>query len=183
MRKIVLFMNVSLDGFFEGPGHDISWTKSDFEAFSADQSVEVDTLLFGHRTYEMMKFWATPQAEEMAPAIAKFMNERHKVVASHAPFEPGWRNVTVIHGDVAGEIRKLKGQPGKTMMMFGSNELCVSLMEHGLVDEFQILLNPVALGEGTSLFAGLAKKAELTLMETRTFKSGVVMLTYVPAKN
>jgi dihydrofolate reductase len=183
MRKILLFMNVSLDGFFEGPGHDISWARSDFEAFSAEQSLDVDMLLFGHRTYEMMKFWSTPQAEEMMPAIAKFMNEKHKVVASHTSFEPGWRNVTVIHDNVAGEIRKLKQQPGKVIMMFGSNELCVSLMEEGLVDEFQILVNPVALGKGTSLFTGLAKKAELTLTETRTFKSGVVMLTYAPAKN
>ncbi len=72
MRRIFLFMNVSLDGYFEGPSHDISVFHNDFEAFSADQSQEVDALLFGRKTYEMMKFWSTPQAEEAAPEIAKF---------------------------------------------------------------------------------------------------------------
>jgi dihydrofolate reductase len=156
--------------------------KSDFEAFSSEGSGEVDTLLFGHRTYDMMKFWSTPQAEETQPEIARFMNEKLKVVASHQPFEPGWKNVTVISGDVPGAVRKLKKEPGQTIAMFGSNNLCVSLMQHGLIDEFQILVNPVVLGEGTSLFSGLPKKAELTLRDTRQFKSGVMMLTYAPLK-
>ena len=183
MRKIFLFMNVSLDGYFEGPGHDISGFNTDFEAFSPEQSQEIDTLLFGHRTYEMMKsFWPTPQAEEIAPEIAKFMNEKLKVVVSHKSFEPGWNNVTVISDDVAGAVKKLKEQPGKTIAMFGSNNLCVSLMQEGLVDEFQIVVNPVAFGQGTSLFTGLPKKATLTLTETRKFKSGTILLTYQPVE-
>jgi dihydrofolate reductase len=181
MRKIFLFMNVSLDGYFEGPGHDISGFKTDFEAFSSEQSQEIDTLLFGRKTYEMMKFWSTPQAEETAPEIAKFMNEKLKIVASHGPFEPGWNNVRVIGGDVVGAVRKLKEQSGKNMIMFGSNTLCVSLMQERLVDEFQIVANPVVFGEGTSLFKGLSKKADLTLTETRLFKSGAILLTYHPA--
>jgi dihydrofolate reductase len=182
MRRIFVFTNVSLDGYFEGPGHDISGFTTDFEAFSLEQSKEVDTLLFGRKTYEMMKFWSTPQAEEIQPEIARFMNEKLKVVVSHKSFEPGWNNVTVISDDVAGEIKKLKEQPGKTIAMFGSNTLCVSLMQEGLIDEFQILVNPVAFGEGTSLFKGLPKKAAFTLTETRKFKSGVVLLTYEPVK-
>jgi dihydrofolate reductase len=139
-------MNVSLDGYFEAPGHDISWAKSDFDAFSPEQGKEVDTLLLGRKTYELMKsFWPTSQAEELAPEVAKFMNEKLKVVTSHHPFEPGWKNVVVISGNVAGEVRKLKEQPGKNIAMFGSNHLCVSLMQEGLIDEFQILVNPVAL--------------------------------------
>ncbi len=180
MRRIFLFMNVSLDGYFEGPSHDISVFHNDFEAFSADQSQEVDALLFGRKTYEMMKFWSTPQAEEAAPEIAKFMNEKLKIVASHAPFEPGWDKVRVISGDVPGAVKKLKEQPGKNIMMFGSNTLCVSLMQQGLIDEFQIVVNPVVFGDGTSLFKGLPKKAELTLAQTHRFKSGAVLLTYHP---
>lgn len=182
MRKIFLFMNVSLDGYFEGPGHDISWAHSDFEPFSAEQSREVDTLLLGHKTYDLMKgFWPTPQAAEMVPEVAQFMNEKLKVVASHESFEPGWSNVRVISGDVAKEVRKLKEQPGKDIIILGSNSLCVSLMQAGLVDEFQIVVNPVALGEGTPLFKGLPKKADVTLIETRRFKSGTILLTYRPA--
>ncbi len=183
MRRIFLFMNVSLDGYFEGPDHDISWTKSDFDAFSAEESRAVDTILLGHRTYDLMKrFWPTPQAAESAPEIASFMNDRRKLVASHAPFEPGWNHVTVLSGaDVPAQVRQLKQQPGGNIIMMGSNELCVSLMREGLVDEFQLLVNPVVLGDGTSLFAGLPDRAGLRLAETRQFKGGTVLLRYEPA--
>jgi dihydrofolate reductase len=184
MRRLFLFMNVSLDGYFEGPGHDISFFNArddHFEPFSPEQGQEVDTILFGRKTYGLMKaFWPKPQAAQAAPEIAKFMNENHKVVASHRAFEPGWSKVTVISNNVTGEVQKLKEQPGKNIIMFGSNNLCVSLMQAGLVDEFQILVAPIALGEGTSLFAGLSKRADLVLTETRQFKSGKILLTYEP---
>ncbi len=178
MRRIFLFMNVSLDGYFEGPNHDISWAGHD-EVYSPGQEDEPDTVLFGHRTYDMMKsFWPTPQAKETSPAIAKFMNEKRKIVASHRPFEPGWDKVTVFHEHVVKKVRQLKEQPGGTIGIFGSNTLCVSLMQDGLIDEFQILLHPVVIGAGTSLFKGLAKKVELTLEGTRRFESGSILLTY-----
>ena len=114
----------------KAPDHDITGFHNDFEAFSAEQSQEVDTLLFGRKTYEMMKFWSTPQAAEMAPEIARFMNERRKYVASHnQSFEPGWNNVTVISSDVPAAVQQLKEQPGKTIAIFGSNHLVVSLMQ------------------------------------------------------
>jgi dihydrofolate reductase len=138
----------------------------------------VDTLLFGHKTYEMMKFWSTPQGIEMAPEIAKFMNERRKFVASHQDFDPGWKNVTVLSADVPGAVKRLKEGPGKTIAMFGSNTLVVSLMQQGLIDEFQIMVNPVAFGAGTSLFKGLPMTAALKLADTHPFKSGAVLLTY-----
>jgi dihydrofolate reductase len=178
MRKIFVFTNVSLDGFFEGAGHDLSGFTNDSEAFSSGPGGEVDTLLWGHTTFEGMKFWSTPQAEQMMPEIARFMNEKHKVVASHAPFDPGWNNVTVISGDVPGEVRKLKAQPGKDILIFGSSTLCVSLIEKGLIDELQIVVNPVVFGAGTRLFEGLTAKTDLILKDTRRFKSGAVMLTY-----
>jgi dihydrofolate reductase len=186
MRKIFLFMNVTLDGYFEGPGHDISFFAADndshHETFSPGQSQEVDTILLGHRTYELMEnYWPTPQAEQDNPDVAKFMNETPKVVVSHNAFKPGWPNVTVINDNVAGEIKKLKEQPGKNIISFGSNNLCVSLMPAGLIDEFQILVNPVALGDGTPLFKGLSKKTDLILTETRQFNSGKILLTYKPA--
>jgi dihydrofolate reductase len=180
MRKIFLFMNVSLDGFFEDQNHDISGFTSDSEAFSQDPDQGVDTILLGHKTYEMMKFWSTPQAAENAPEIAAFFNENLKVVASHQPFEPGWKNVRVFHRDVAAQVKQLKEQPGKNIIIFGSSNLCVSLIQVGLIDEFQIVVNPVVFGGGTSLFSGLSNKAPLTLTGTRTFKSGSVLLTYTP---
>ena len=180
MRKIFVFMNVSLDGRIATPDNDVSVFHSDFEAFPGGGDNPVDTLLFGHTTYEMMKFWSTPQGEAMQPEIARFMNERHKYVASHNAFEPGWHNVTVLTGDVAGQVRQMKSGPGGTIAIFGSNTLCVTLIEAGLIDEFHVVVNPVVLGDGPSLFAGLPNKAAMTLSDTRQFKSGAVQLTYTP---
>jgi dihydrofolate reductase len=175
-------MNISVDGYVEAPGHDLSWSHADFEAFSAEGSREVDTILLGRKTYELMKaFWPTPQAAQAAPEVATFMNEQHKVVASHTAFEPGWQNVTVIHGDVAAAVRQLKAQPGGDIIILGSNNLCVTLLQEGLIDELQIVVNPVALGAGVSLLAGLTKRVELRLAATRQFRSGAIMLVFKPA--
>jgi dihydrofolate reductase len=184
MRKIFLFMNVSLDGYFEDKDHGLSWAHSgDFEAFSSGATGEVDTLLFGRKTYEMFRnFWPTPQAAEFAPEVAKYINERLKVVVSRQPYEPGWHNVRVINTEATEAVRQLKEQPGKNIIIFGSNMLCVSLMQKGLIDEFQLMVNPVALGEGTSLFKGLPENEEFTLANVQQFKSGKVLLTYQPAK-
>lgn len=114
--------------------------------------------------------------------IFLFMNETPKFVVSHnKSFEPGWDNVTVISDDAAGQVKKLKAQPGETIAIFGSNNLCVTLMQAGLIGDFQIVVNPVAFGAGTSLFTGLPHKAELTLTDTRKFKSGAILLSYKPA--
>ena len=90
MRKLLVFTNISLDGYFEGPEHDLSAFKNDFEAFPTEPGDQAGSLLFGRKTYEMMKFWATPQAAAMAPEVARFMNTTHKYVASHILFDPGW---------------------------------------------------------------------------------------------
>lgn len=128
----------------------------------------------------MMKFWETPAAQSMAPDVAQFINDTLKVVASHQPFDPGWRNVLNIHGDVPGQVRLLKEQNGGSILIFGSNTLVVSLLQAGLIDEFQLIVNPVAFGAGTSLFTGLPARTELQLKSTYPFQSGAVMLTYIP---
>lgn len=180
MRTLFVFMNISLDGYFEGPDHDISYFHNDFEAFSAEASHHVDTLLFGRKTYEIMKFWSTPEGRALHPGIAAFMTDNHKYVASRSTFDPGWKNVTLISGDVVGEVQKLKSQPGGAIAVFGSNALCASLMEKDLIDLLQILVNPIVLGDGTSLLASLPGKVKLTLKEARPFKSGAVLLSYQP---
>src|SRR5687768_15020939 len=125
MRRIFLFMNVSLDGYFEDANHDISGFKNDFEAFSDQQGGAVDTLLFGRKTYDMMKFWSTPQALDVQPDVARFMNETPKVVVTHnKSFDPGWDKVTIISVDVAAQVEKLKQGAGETIAIFGSNNLC-----------------------------------------------------------
>jgi len=184
MRKIFLFMMVSLDGYFEGPNHDLSWHNAkneEFKRLEAEHKVESDAILLGHTTYDLMaSFWPTPEALRSDPKTAKFMNETPKFVVSHKPFEPGWKNVSVIYGDVIGQIKALKEKSGKDIALFGSNMLCVSLMEAGLVDGFRIMVNPVAIGMGTPLFVGLKKHTNFKLDSVRKFKSGNVLLYYRP---
>jgi len=182
MRKILIFTNVSLDGYFEDRHHTISAFKNDSEAFSRGPEDEVDTILLGHKTYEMMKFWSTPQAAETAPEIARFFNENLKVVVSRKPFEPGWQNVLVFSDDVTVRLKMLKEQPGKNIIVFGSNTLCLTLLQEGLVDVLQLVVNPVLFGEGSSLFKGLAGNVELTLVESHPYKSGAILLRYEPVK-
>jgi dihydrofolate reductase len=183
MRKFFLFMMVSVDGYFEGPDHDISWhnVDSEFSEFVHGQDQTIGTLVFGHRTYDLMaSFWPNPQGMAADAETARFMNATPKIVASKRPFTADWENTTIASGSgtIVGEVKKLKEQDGKDIAIFGSNMLCVSLMEAGLVDEFRIMVNPVALGRGTSLFAGLSKKTNFKLSKTREFKSGNVLFTF-----
>jgi dihydrofolate reductase len=183
MRTISSFINVTLDGYFEGPNHDISFFKGDDEdnSYFREQSSSRSAILMGHRTYDMMKrFWPTEQAKKENPEVAKYMNEAPKIVVARRPFEPGWHNVTVVSGDVVGKIGKIKEQSGGPIVTLGSNALCVSLLEEGLIDEVRVMVNPIALGDGTPLFTGLSESSRLTLADTRPFKSGKVLLTYKP---
>src|SRR5215470_13311298 len=181
MRTISSFMNVTVDGYFEGPNHDISFFKGDDQdnSFFREQASAGASMLFGHRTYDLMKsWWPTQQAKEANPEVAKYMNEMPKIVAAHQPFEAGWNKVTVISGDVVHEVQKLKEGQGKHIVILGSNSLCVSLMRKGLIDEFQIMVNPIVLGNGTPLFKGLPERAKLKLVNTRQFESGTVVHFY-----
>ena len=184
MRKIFLFMMVSLDGYYEGPGGDINWHNVDdeFNAFAVQQTSEVDTLLFGRKTYEVMAgYWPTEAALSADPIIAGLMNSLPKIVVSTTLDSAGWNNTRLVKENVAEEISKLKQAPGKEIAIFGSSNLAGSLAQIGLVDEYRIMLNPVILGEGKSLFEGIINKLELKLIKTRTFESGNVLLYYQPA--
>lgn len=183
MRKTFVFMNVSLDGYVEAPGHDISWAHGgDSEPFAREQGPGVDVILFGRRTYEMMRqFWPTAQAAAVAPDTARFMNEKPKFVASHSDFDPGWDKVTVLAGDVIAKVRRLKEEGVGKIAIFGSNTLCASLVDAGLLDEFQILVNPVLLGDGTPLVRGLKAPAQVRLVGAEPTPTGGVLLTYARA--
>jgi dihydrofolate reductase len=181
MRRIYLFMMVSLDGYFEGEGHDLSWHTVDdeFNEFVHGQLRDTGAILFGKRTYQMMAaFWPTLQGQAVDKETADAMNAVPKYVASHEPFETKWNNTTVLSGDVAGEVSKLKSESGKDVAILGSNMLCVSLMEKGLVDEFRVMVNPRAIIKGTPLFAGLERPMRFKLLDSRIFKGGNVLNRY-----
>ncbi len=176
-------MLISVDGYFEGVDHDISWHHVDgeFNEFAIQQLAEIGTLLFGHRTYDLMaSYWPTAQGVGDSGGVAKAMNEMPKVIVSHQAFKADWNNTTVVSENVISAIGELKRHPGKDIAIFGSNNLCVSLMEAGLMDEFRIMVNPVALGKGSSLFTGLSKKSELTFIKSREFKNGNILHYFAP---
>jgi dihydrofolate reductase len=184
MRKLISFMAVTLDGYYEGPNGEFDWPNVDdeFYEFSISQLNDIDTLLFGRRTYEMMAgYWPTPAAAEGDPAVADIMNAVPKVVFSSTLGSADWQNAELITGNADEAISKLKQQPGKLLAIFGSPTLTVSLLEAGTVDELRVMVNPILLGAGKSLFTGLKDRVPLILQTATTFSSGNVLLTYRPA--
>jgi dihydrofolate reductase len=183
VRKLFSFMVVTLDGYTEGPNGEFDWPNVDdeFNEFAISQLNDIDTLLFGRVTYEgMASYWPTPAAIEGDPAVAGRMNSVPKVVFSTTLDKADWENTTLVKGDVADEISKLKQQPGKNLAVFGSSDFTVSLLEQGLVDELRVMVHPILLGAGKSLFAGLDNRVPLKLQMSTTFSSGNVLLSYRP---
>ena len=183
MRKVVLFMMVTLDGFFEGPDHSIDWHNvgEEFNEFAIDQLNELDGLLFGRVTYEgMASYWPTPAAIEDDPVVADKMNAIPKIVFSRTLDRAEWSNSRLVKGNIAEEISQLKQQPGRDIAIFGSANLTMSLLQMGLVDELRLMVNPVVLGKGKPLFEGIHEKLNLKLIKTRVFRDGNVLLCYQP---
>ncbi len=170
-------MMVTLDGYHEGVDHDISWhnARSDeFQDFANAQLDEADTLVFGRRTYDMMaNYWPDEQDEDVT---ARRMNDTRKVVFTHSPLSVDWQPTEISH-DIVAKMNELKAEEGKDIAVLGSNDLSVSLLHEGLLDEIRIMINPVVIGQGTSLFDGI-ERYNFTLTNTRTFEDGNVLLTY-----
>jgi dihydrofolate reductase len=183
MRKLLSFMVVTLDGYYEGPNGEFDWPNVDaeFNEFSISQLNDIDTLLFGRVTYEgMASYWPTPAALEFDPVIAERMNSIPKVVFSKSLTEATWRNSTLTSEDIATAVPKLKEESGGALALFGSPTLTVSLLEEGLVDELRVMVMPILLGAGKSLFTGLRDRVHVKLGQTLLFSSGNVLLTYQP---
>ena len=181
MRKIFLFMMVSLDGYFEGPDHELDWHNVDpeFNKFATSQLKEVDLLLFGRRTYELMaNYWPTVDAKKDDPSVARLMNEIPKIVFSKTLKSINWQNTRLVTENAVNIVSKLKEQTGKEIGIFGSSDLSVSFLEAGLLDELRIMANPVVLGRGKPLLQGLKTRIKLSLTEEKKFGSGNVLLYY-----
>lgn len=185
MRKLGVFNFISLNGFYKGMNEDISWHVHDAEGNKfSEKSVQGGCiLLFGRVTYELMaNFWPTPMAVQNFPVVAKGMNEAEKIVFSNTLKKVDWNNTTIMKGNIAEEIRKMKQTPGKNMTILGSGSILTLFAEHGLIDEFQFMLDPVVIGKGTPVFHNINQMLNLKLVSTRTFKSGIILLVYEPKK-
>jgi dihydrofolate reductase len=183
MRKLLVFNLITLDGYFEGPDHDISWhmADNDLNDLSKSQLEAVDTIIFGRVTYELMaSYWPSMEGSLDDPIVAGFMNKTPKVVFSKSLQQAEWQNTRLVRDDMATEIIRLKQLPGKDMIIFGSGKITSTLANAGLIDEYRIIICPVILGGGTPMFAGVNNRPKLDLISTRKFDNGNVLLTYRP---
>jgi dihydrofolate reductase len=135
--------------------------------------------VFGRVTYELMEeFWTTPSAAEILPTVAEAMNNLPKVVFSRTLERASWNNTRLVKGDLAAEVRMLKARPGSGMMILGSGSIVAQLSQEQLIDEYRIVLVPVVIGKGRTMFDGVRGSLSLKLTSTRTFGNGNVLLTY-----
>jgi dihydrofolate reductase len=182
MPRLNSFINVSLDGYYADRNGDMSFAhKHDPEAaeFMAENARGGGMLVFGRLTYELMQqYWPTPFARENDPVVAERMNQMPKLVFSRTLASATWSNTLLVNRDPAKEIRRLKAEGRETMTILGSGTLVRELAEQNLIDEYDLMINPILLGEGKRLFAGLKKAPELELVSSRTFKNGNVFVRY-----
>jgi dihydrofolate reductase len=181
MRKLRVFESISVDGYFTDGTGDMSWAHrgSDdpgFADFIANNASSGGELLFGRTTYEMMAaFWPTPVAAQQMPAVAKGMNAARKYVASRTLAEVTWNNTRLLEGDLVTAVRELKAGDGPAIAVLGSGSVAAQLGDAGLVDEYQLVIVPVALGAGRTVFS---RRRELRLVDQRAFANGRVVVTY-----
>jgi dihydrofolate reductase len=197
MRRIVTFDHVSADGHFAGPDGNLDWVvQDDAVPRSLMEGARFDAMLFGRRTYELFEgFW--PKAldgSETAPdphgsgrrsqdvrEMAVFINEKEKLVFSRARCDFTWSNTRPLPALDRKVVEGLKQEPGGDIIVFGSGSVVAQLTELGLVDEYQLVVSPVLLGDGRSLVTGLGRKIDLKTIEAKAFPSGSVLLRFAPA--
>jgi dihydrofolate reductase len=202
MRRIVTFNNVSADGYFAAPDGKLDWVVPDDEIYktAAENMPELDTILFGRRTYEQFEgFWrhAVDDSADSSTAPdphdagrrsrpmrdqAIWINEANKVVFSRTLKDVTWKNSRLLHELDPREIEAMKKQPGKDMIIFGSGSIVSQLTQHGLIDEYQFVVGPTLLGSGQVLLSGVSKSVRLELLGAKKFDSGNVMLRYARRK-
>jgi dihydrofolate reductase len=186
MRKIIVFNNLSLDGFFSDAQGGLDWSHrhggEELTEYIQQNRGEISTYLFGRVTYQMFaSFWPTPAGKAANPYFAKVLNEGHKVVFSRTLSRVDWEHTVIEPSADAATVKKFKASPGGDALIFGSGSLVRSLAVQGLIDEYQLVINPVVLGAGQALFSPLPQRLDLKLIGTKAFKNGTVLLRYQPA--
>lgn len=188
MRRVIVSEFVTLDGVIEAPGHEEhrdgknAWAlrggSEEQQRYKFEELLAADALLLGRVTYQIFAaFWPTAPRDR---GFAEKMNSLQKYVVSRTLRDAEWSNTSILQGDIAEEVPKLKRQPGGDIMVHGSADLVNSLMKHDLIDEYRLMVFPVILGSGKRLFRDETDTSHLQLVDTRAFSSGVVLLSYQP---
>ncbi len=187
MKKIRVFDYVTIDGYFAGSHGETDWFKSgekndDLYEYTHAQSKSTGTLIFGRKTYEMMRgYWPTPEAIKHDPEMARVLNNSQKIVFSRklkgVKESENWRNIQLLREINPKEIENLKRKSGGALTILGSGTIVQQFAELGLIDEYNLVVVPVILGAGKSFFKAVGK-INLKLVQCRAFKSGIVLLKY-----
>jgi dihydrofolate reductase len=186
MRNLIVFNQVSLDGCFVDMRGDMSWAHNankdeEWDAFVAGNARGGGLLVFGRITYELMaSYWPTSVAIRNDPVVAERMNNLPKIVFSRTLEKASWNNTKLVKNGMAAEIRKLKNESGTGMAIMGSGSIVSQLAQAGLIDQFQVVLCPIVLGKGRTMFEGVQDRLNLKLVKTRAFGNGNVVLWYEP---
>ena len=183
MKKVIFQMSVSVDGYIEGPHHEIDWhlVDDEFNAYAVAMLEASDALIMGRRTYELMaRYW--PTDTENDPVVRAKMNSTPKLVFSRTLKKVEWQNSRLATGSFADEVARLKQVPGDGLLPVGGSDLAASFLAQGLMDELRIILTPIVLGAGKTVFDGIIRRHPLKLLSTRQFKSGNVVLIYEPTR-
>jgi dihydrofolate reductase len=168
MRKIILSVAVSLDGFIEGPGGEYDWCFTDQDYGMTAFMNSIDAIFYGRKSYEVMR--------QMEPGANPFLNIRGYVFSNTlTKVDPGFE---LMRGDTATSVREIKASKGKDIWLFGGASLTASLMNEGLVDEIGMAIHPILLGAGKPLFSGIKERTNLVLLETKEYSSGLVSVLY-----
>ncbi|HEX4919742.1 MAG TPA: dihydrofolate reductase family protein [Candidatus Bathyarchaeia archaeon] len=187
MRRLIVSNLMSLDGFVAGPKGELDWfvhegfmIGTEFGQYAREMISSVDAILLGRLTYqEFVGYW--PTATDNDPVITERINSLPKIIFSKTLERVEWNNARLVKGNAADEVRRLKEQPGRDLVIYGSAELVSALMKENLIDEFHIIIQPVVLGKGKPEFKDLNQRHNLKLVEAKPFKSGAVWLRYQPA--
>ncbi|QEC52672.1 dihydrofolate reductase [Anseongella ginsenosidimutans] len=181
MKKVVLDLAVSLDGFIEGPNGETDWCiledDMNFEGFLAS----IDTIFYGRVSYDIWgNFQPGSGASQIEQQLWKDVNSKHKVVFSSQSRDDD--NAIFINSDITNKVKEIKEQGGKDIWLHGGAGLIKTFIELNLIDSYRLSVHPTVLGSGTPLFKDLKERIALTLVKTNIFKSGVVQLIYEPRK-
>jgi len=185
VRTLTVFNSVSLDGYFVDEHGDMSWAHQNPDAewneFVSGNAQGGGTLVFGRVTYQMMaSYWPSPMAIKNDPVVAQRMSALPKVVFSRTLKQASWSNTTLVKDDMADAIRRLKKEPGDGLVILGSGTVVAALTQARLIDEYQIIVIPIVLGAGRSMFEGVEKTPRFSLTSSRTFRNGNALLCYQP---
>jgi len=185
MARLMVFNHVSLDGYFVDAHNQMSWAKNhsddEWNSFVTENAKGGGVLVFGRVTYEMMaSFWPTEAALQSMPEVAQQMNSLPKVVFSRTLNKPTWNNTKLIKDNLIDEVRRMKQGNGNGMVIMGSGTIVSQLTQANLIDEFQVVVNPVILGKGRTMFEGDDLR-QLKLTKSRAFKNGNVYVCYEQA--